>query len=192
MVEVKTYVASYYYEEGTWIGRVEFSAKSGANTQGRTLERCMANMREAVAAALDCGEDAFELEHVPHLNSDLFDALNKLEMARVNEERAKNAALVQYIQTVQTFLNAGFSNRDTGTVMGVVRSRVDQIAKDKVSIAEAAEALGRTVAHARKLAKTEQVLLPDDTVPKQWLRMRLDEVGSPGALKVEREKPGSL
>jgi predicted RNase H-like HicB family nuclease len=53
--------ATYWREEGIWIGSAEAEPKVTAHTQGRTLETVKARMVEAVEALLDVSRSEFEL-----------------------------------------------------------------------------------------------------------------------------------
>jgi hypothetical protein len=119
--------ATYWLEEGTWIGSAVADPKATAHTQGRTLETVKARMVEAVEALLDVGRGGFELVETVKLPL----AVRRKVAARKAAEQRARAATTRVTRTskqaAEALVGLGLSLRDAGTILGVSRQRAEQI-----------------------------------------------------------------
>jgi predicted RNase H-like HicB family nuclease len=124
----KNYKAVFSLDtNGRWIGRVEVSKRSGANTHGRTIEQVRERMREALAAHLDCEPDDFELLEDVQLPAATRRRVVSAQLAAEEAKRAEEKARTVVRSAAQALVRSGLSLRDAGAVLGVSRQRVDQI-----------------------------------------------------------------
>ncbi|HEX7478911.1 MAG TPA: type II toxin-antitoxin system HicB family antitoxin [Polyangiales bacterium] len=121
----KRYVVRYERDEdGWWVAAVKGSP---AQTQGRTIEQAQERIREALAALLDVEPSELEITNDVRLRASERKAL---EAAKKAAQRAidQSARADRATRTAaRTFVTAGMSLHDAGTLLGVSKQRVHQI-----------------------------------------------------------------
>jgi len=113
--------------DGKWWA-VSVAGLPGALTQVRRLDQAEAMAREVIAMVLDVSEDAFDVTVTPDLTKPQRAALDALNQAKANYEKAA-AAVTKRQQDVTALLvrKDGLTVRDAAEVLGVSFQRVSQL-----------------------------------------------------------------
>ncbi len=113
--------------DGKWWS-ISVADLPGALTQVRRLDQAEAMAREVIALVLDVPEDAFDVMVTPDLTESQRAALDALDEAKANYEKAA-AAMTKRQQDVAALLvrEDGLTVRDAAEVLGVSFQRVSQL-----------------------------------------------------------------
>lgn len=95
----------------------------GLHSQARRLDQVEAMARDAISLLLDVPADSFTLDVRPELPDEAVEALRAREEAEQAERRA--AAATRW--AIEQLRAAGFSVRDTGSLLHLSPQRVSQI-----------------------------------------------------------------
>lgn len=123
-----TYQAVYEPDDNhTWF--VHVPQVPGAHSDGRTLQRSRANIREALALALDVEETDFELTDEIRLPAGTQALIEQVRRIRASAEEAQQAAITATAEAVQVLSTGAqqFSLRDAAEIIGVSFQRVQQL-----------------------------------------------------------------
>lgn len=111
-------------ESGTWI--VKVPNVRGCHSYGRTLEQAQARIREALRLF---DADRAVLSDDVRLPARLLDAVKRARRARERAEAQRSVARSQLHSATLILERAGLSRRDAGTLLGLSRQRVQQLAR---------------------------------------------------------------
>ena len=113
--------------DGKWWA-ISVAGLPGALTQVRRLDQAEAMAREVIALVLDVPEDSFDVSVTPDLTRPQRAALDALDQAKANYEKAA-AAMTKRQQDVAALLvrKDGLTVRDAAEVLGVSFQRVSQL-----------------------------------------------------------------
>jgi predicted RNase H-like HicB family nuclease len=114
-------------EDGVWCGRVVLGPKSCAYSNGPTIERARENLREAVAAGVDCAVDEVQIELEVKLSARAKRLMRDAQTASHRAEEARTKSTEAIRKAAQALTAQGLSLRDVGSLLGVTRQRVSQI-----------------------------------------------------------------
>jgi predicted RNase H-like HicB family nuclease len=125
---MKTHTAHFERDEdGVWCGTVKLGPKSTAISDGPTLERAQARLRQAVALALECPEKDVHLELNVKLPVAARRALKAAQDASTRFDEAREHQQSATAKAALRLRDAGLSLRDIGDLLGVTRQRAQQI-----------------------------------------------------------------
>jgi hypothetical protein len=113
--------------DGRWWA-ISVAGLPGALTQVRRLDQAESMAREVIALVLDVPEDSFDVSVTPDLTKPQRAALDALDQAKANYEKAA-AAMTKRQQDVAALLvrKDGLTVRDAAEVLGVSFQRVSQL-----------------------------------------------------------------
>lgn len=113
-------------DDGWWV--VSIDELPGCHTQARTLEQGRARIREALSLHIGDAARDVELEVKPSLPAPARHAVARARRDRARAEAAELAAAEATERAVAALLELGLSTRDAGTLLGLTRQRVHQLA----------------------------------------------------------------
>ncbi len=128
-----TYVVVYEQDHtGWWF--VSAPDLPGSHTQGRTLARARARIREAIALCLDVDEEDFDLVDEVRLPSAARQAADETRSARQRAHEAREAAQAATRKAVRTLACEGnLGTRDTAELLGISAQRVSQLLAEQAA-----------------------------------------------------------
>jgi predicted RNase H-like HicB family nuclease len=112
-----------------WI--VELAEEPRCRTLGRTLRAARRNLREAAAAWYEVEPSQVEVHDDVRLPAPASRALGRSRTLRDREREAHEQARAATAAAVAALRDAGLSERDTGTLLGLSHQRVHQLASDR-------------------------------------------------------------
>jgi predicted RNase H-like HicB family nuclease len=126
--------AVYRYERqpdggAAWI--VELAEEPRCHTFGRTLRAAQRNIREAAAAWYEVEPSQVEVDHDVRLPPPARRALGRSRALRDRERKAHEQARAATVAAVAALRDAGLSERDAGTLLGLSHQRVHQLTPER-------------------------------------------------------------
>lgn len=118
---VNRYTVTCQRSGGWWA--IEVPEIKGAHSQARRLDQVEYMARDVIALMLDVPADSFEVDIKPDLPAEAVEALR----AREEAERAERRAATATRWAIEQLRAAGFSVRDTGSLLHLSPQRVSQI-----------------------------------------------------------------
>lgn len=122
-----TYTVSATREDGWWV--IEVPQVRGAYSQTRRLDQVEDMARDVIATMLDVPEDAFDLEIMPQLGSELDPVVAAAVRARANVDNAQAVARDATALAAQRLRGEGLPVRDIGRLLGVSYQRAAKIGR---------------------------------------------------------------
>lgn len=127
------YQVRVWQEDDWWLARV-MSASDGADTsplnaltQARSLARIESMGRDLIATILDADEDAFEAGFEYLVPGDPGELVCQAKGARAWLDAAQDLWQERSAAAARALADAGYSLRETATLLGLSHQRVDQI-----------------------------------------------------------------
>jgi len=124
VAQVTTYRVIATQEERFWLLSVP---ELDVVTQARTLDRAEATVRDLIAVWLDVPADSFAVEVEPRLNDEWTKLLRETRDARTTADKASARASEMLRTSVTTLHDAGLSEREVGSLVGISYQRVQQV-----------------------------------------------------------------
>lgn len=129
------YRATLSLTDGVWVAEAVLPAtadgfRAVAISDGHTLKKARARIREAIAVSLEVAEDSFDVEEDVRIRDQ--DAARTVKRAldlRTRAEEASAASACATANAVSSLLSSGLSVRDAGDLLQLSGARVAQIAK---------------------------------------------------------------
>jgi predicted RNase H-like HicB family nuclease len=124
VAQVTTYRVIATQEERFWLLSVP---ELDVVTQARTLDRAEATVRDLIAVWLDVPADSFAVEVEPRLDDEWTKLLRETRDARTTADKASARASEMLRTSVTTLHDAGLSEREVGSLVGISYQRVQQV-----------------------------------------------------------------
>jgi hypothetical protein len=128
-----TYQIKIWQEDGWWLARVmEASDDADASplnamTQARSLARIEPMGRDLIATILDADEDSFDVKFEYQLPGELGELVHQARGARAWLDAAQDLWHERSRVAARALAEAGYSLRETATLLGLSHQRVDQL-----------------------------------------------------------------
>ena len=117
----------YAYDERDRVWLAHVSEIPQVHTYGRTLAKAQAHLREALALWLEIDEDELDLECLPEFSEEVADALSSARRSRVEAAEAAARAVADTFHACRLLQDAGLSQRDIASQLGISHQRVHQL-----------------------------------------------------------------
>jgi predicted RNase H-like HicB family nuclease len=126
-----TYTAVFEMDHTGW-WYVSVPELPGCHSQGRTLAKARARIREALGLWLDVDEDAFELVEDIHLPEEARRVAAEARAAREHAHQAQRDALATTKAAARTLAQGGrLGIRDVAELLGLSHQRVAELLADQ-------------------------------------------------------------
>lgn len=112
-----------------WV--VELAEEARCHTFGRTLRAARHNIHEAAAAWYETGLDDIDVEDDVQLPADARQAVATSRTLRDQERAIREQARHATVEAVSRLRQAGLSERDQATLLGISHQRVHQLASGR-------------------------------------------------------------
>jgi transcriptional regulator with XRE-family HTH domain len=128
-----TYQIRVWQEDDWWLARVVAASEDAdpmplnALTQARSLARIESMGRDLVATILDAEEDAFGVDVEYVLPGEVGEVVRQTNAARAWLEGAQALWQERSAMAAKVLADAGYSLRETATLLGLSHQRVDQL-----------------------------------------------------------------
>lgn len=117
--------------DGLWTAAIDLGARTGCQTQGRTISQARTRIREALGLYIGDAAKTATLHDDVQLPAPLAKAVDRHREARERAEAEASRAAESTRKAVQSLTDTGMSLRDAGELLGLSHARVKQIAEGR-------------------------------------------------------------
>jgi hypothetical protein len=122
----KTEYTARAQRSGKWWA-ISVAGVPAAHTQVRRLDQADAAVRDLLSLVLDRPADSFDIRLDADIEYPARAVLQELDEAKASYEHAQEAVFLQQMNAAAALTDAGFSQRDVGTLLGVSFQKASQL-----------------------------------------------------------------